>query len=405
MQAVFRPPAPLFCLSVIAAMAFQSLPAHGDAPTYRAQFLTTGISTINAAGMNEAGDVVGTGTTGSGAWVSRAGATAMLLPVPPGAQFGFANDINDAGVIVGSVSTTSSPGFGKAAEWIPDGAGGYTIVQFGALHGHVSSDATAINNLGDVVGYSSDGTFRSPVLFSAPGAILDLSSTGIFDPVDINDQRVVVDHSYTAKRLDLDTMVVQDLGKPPGSYNSTNAEVINEAGQVAGAAILATSTDCKYEAARYTDGIGWEILSGCGSANSAWDMNDLGDVVMRLNVAPYVAFEGLGTFLIEDLITADVGHWFVTNGYGLTINNSRQMAVPASNDVTGQGGIILLTPIGAAPGDLDGDGDVDLIDLTALLAAYGSCSGDPAYIPAGDLDSSGCIDLIDLSTLLANYGR
>jgi hypothetical protein len=55
-------------------------------------------------------------------------------------------------------------------------------------------------------------------------------------------------------------------------------------------------------------------------------------------------------------------------------------------------------------GDIDGDGDVDLADLATLLAAYGTCVGDPGYNPAADLDCSGCINLSDLATLLANYG-
>ena len=59
---------------------------------------------------------------------------------------------------------------------------------------------------------------------------------------------------------------------------------------------------------------------------------------------------------------------------------------------------------GNIPGDLDGDGDVDLSDLAELLAAYGTCDGDPNYNPAADLDDSGCIDLADLATLLSNYG-
>jgi hypothetical protein len=58
----------------------------------------------------------------------------------------------------------------------------------------------------------------------------------------------------------------------------------------------------------------------------------------------------------------------------------------------------------ALVGDLDGDGDVDLADLAALLAAYGACTGDPDYNPVADLDGSGCVDLADLAALLANYG-
>jgi hypothetical protein len=49
------------------------------------------------------------------------------------------------------------------------------------------------------------------------------------------------------------------------------------------------------------------------------------------------------------------------------------------------------------PGDLDGDGDVDLSDLAILLASYGVDAG-------GDLDGDGDTDLSDLAILLANYG-
>jgi hypothetical protein len=57
------------------------------------------------------------------------------------------------------------------------------------------------------------------------------------------------------------------------------------------------------------------------------------------------------------------------------------------------------------PGDLDGDGDVDLSDLAGMLAAYGACEGDPEFNPAADIDGSGCVDLFDLGTLLSHYGE
>ena len=59
---------------------------------------------------------------------------------------------------------------------------------------------------------------------------------------------------------------------------------------------------------------------------------------------------------------------------------------------------------GTIPGDLNGDGHVDLSDLGALLGVYGKCSGDPGFNSAADLDHSGCIDLGDLATLLSHYG-
>lgn len=54
------------------------------------------------------------------------------------------------------------------------------------------------------------------------------------------------------------------------------------------------------------------------------------------------------------------------------------------------------------PGDLDGDGDVDVADLAILLANFGSMSGVSAA--DGDLDHDGDVDVGDLAILLANFG-
>lgn len=62
--------------------------------------------------------------------------------------------------------------------------------------------------------------------------------------------------------------------------------------------------------------------------------------------------------------------------------------------------IEVWTPGPSCQGDLDGDGDVDLADLSALLGNFGG-SGGPAE---GDLDGDGDVDLADLSALLENFG-
>jgi hypothetical protein len=66
-------------------------------------------------------------------------------------------------------------------------------------------------------------------------------------------------------------------------------------------------------------------------------------------------------------------------------------------------GNVRVTPV--FEGDVDRDGDVDLNDLAALLAAFGHCFDSPSYNADADLDLDGCITLSDLSLLLANYGR
>jgi hypothetical protein len=63
-------------------------------------------------------------------------------------------------------------------------------------------------------------------------------------------------------------------------------------------------------------------------------------------------------------------------------------------------GTLWMTPL--VPADLDGDGDVDLSDLSQLLGHYGTLSG--ATYEDGDLDGDGDVDLADLAELIGNYG-
>jgi dockerin type I repeat protein len=54
------------------------------------------------------------------------------------------------------------------------------------------------------------------------------------------------------------------------------------------------------------------------------------------------------------------------------------------------------------PGDLDGDGSVGIVDLLALLAAWGPCPDPPAGCPA-DLDGDGSVGITDFLILLSNW--
>jgi hypothetical protein len=70
------------------------------------------------------------------------------------------------------------------------------------------------------------------------------------------------------------------------------------------------------------------------------------------------------------------------------------------------------SPPPKCPGDIDKDGKTCQSDLGVLLAAYGSCDGQPGYNAAANLSSSpvaACsggqgIDQSDLGVLLADYG-
>ncbi len=63
-------------------------------------------------------------------------------------------------------------------------------------------------------------------------------------------------------------------------------------------------------------------------------------------------------------------------------------------------GPISLSPGDSVPGDLNGDGAVNVLDLLGLLGAWGPC----APPCAADLDGDGDVGVTDLLVLLANWG-
>jgi hypothetical protein len=57
------------------------------------------------------------------------------------------------------------------------------------------------------------------------------------------------------------------------------------------------------------------------------------------------------------------------------------------------------------PGDINGDGKVNLSDLVTLAVAYGSTPGSPKWKPTADLSGNGKVDLADLVLLATHYGK
>lgn len=64
--------------------------------------------------------------------------------------------------------------------------------------------------------------------------------------------------------------------------------------------------------------------------------------------------------------------------------------------------VAAAAPPPPCPGDLNGDGNVALNDLTTLLSNFGTLSG--ATFAQGDGDGDGDIDLADLTGLLSVFG-
>lgn len=87
------------------------------------------------------------------------------------------------------------------------------------------------------------------------------------------------------------------------------------------------------------------------------------------------------------------------DGY-MSLQGDHTTAVNSPTNFAGETGLLDLRP---CLGDLNGDRQVTLGDLSTLLANFGTQSG--ATAGQGDLDGDGDVDLEDLSSLLAHFGQ
>jgi probable HAF family extracellular repeat protein len=195
----------------------------------------------SANAINDAGVVAGTYNLNR-PFIWQDGVLTDLGGFGGGASFGYAHDINNAGQVVGSSFVNNgSEGISQHAFLWQDGV----MTDLGALPGLPDSRAHGVNELGQVVGFSSffdpdttDEIFES-FLYSN-GVMIDLGVPGENNIAhDINDSGQIV--GWSAGRAYIyEDGVVTDLNTliPAGSGLTLYAATgINNAGQIVGYAL------------------------------------------------------------------------------------------------------------------------------------------------------------------------
>jgi hypothetical protein len=85
-----------------------------------------------------------------------------------------------------------------------------------------------------------------------------------------------------------------------------------------------------------------------------------------------------------------------------TLSAYAQLAPGETNAAsTFVGGVVTVT----IPGDVNGEGKVDMGDVVAILRAFGSTPGTPNYNPNCDIEDNGKIDMGDVVIALRNFGQ
>ncbi len=145
------------------------------------------------------------------------------------------------------------------------------------------------------------------------------------------------------------------------------------------------------------DGGDWTVHEGPAFAN---DLIALGpDDIYGVGGAAVVHWDGESWSLAAPLIPDPPGGF--VNLLGVDAVDPCSLVATGMTSFGATDNTTLVARIDGASGllgDIDGDGDVDVADLAALLADWGDCPGCPA-----DLDGDGVVGVLDLATLLASW--
>ena len=137
----------------------------------------------------------------------------------------------------------------------------------------------------------------------------------------------------------------------------------------------------------------------------------VGDTVQQLIVgaggAPFHVFGGYADPKVQPLYSDDDHYGYLTvEVYGptVTVQYKAQLnaAQPSLFTVVDQ--FSYTIPFVPVPGDINGDGHVDIADLFLVTGTWGSRNGEPGFNAACDFNNDGIVNVIDLLILADNWG-
>ena len=316
-------------------------------------------------------------------------------------------DTNSVSVLLGNGDGSYGPqqeiSVGLAPRGIAvldaDGDGDTDIVNTNASSGNLS-----------ILFNDGTGTFGAPTFFEGGGigewalAAADMNDDGILDLV------VGAQSSQT---------MVVNTGNGDGTF--TVASSVSAGGSVWMIAVGDVDGDGDEDVAGVNSfSNNGAILLGDGAGNLAAPATHPTD--------PFALATDLGDLDGDgdlDWVTSSFnGDWwvFTNNGSGVFSFDQERLAPDAAScallvDIDNDGDldlalvdelddVVLLDKNSGTtiPGDLDGDGEVGIVDFLALLAAWGPCPDPCPPFCSGDVDGDCVVGIVDFLILLANWG-
>ncbi|MBM4431034.1 MAG: RHS repeat protein, partial [Chloroflexi bacterium] len=132
------------------------------------------------------------------------------------------------------------------------------------------------------------------------------------------------------------------------------------------------------------------------------------DSLDRLTGASSPAFDGQFSYDAAGNRTQVVQNG-VTRPYTTNVRNQYVSIGGETRSYDGNGNLLrraaLMSGVGPLPADMDGDCDVDVVDIMLAAARWNTALGDPSYDPRYDPDSDGDIDVVDIMAIAVHWGE
>jgi hypothetical protein len=115
---------------------------------------------------------------------------------------------------------------------------------------------------------------------------------------------------------------------------------------------------------------------------------------------------GWQTITLTNGTAATITFTWNTGGFGKGNYTIQSYAGPVPGETnTYDNGLALDTVRLSIPGDVDGDFDVDILDVVKITGVYGSKLGDPNFSPNSDINDDGQITILDVVIWTGHYGE
>lgn len=362
--------------------------------------------------INEAGVIVGSvivkGQYRAARWVNR---ELELLPLPEfetddGVVWSLANSINSSGVITGTIQApVATPSV--ALRWDSKGV---AMIESGGLE----TKGIAIDNLGGIAvnGYFDGGSSRAPAVVGADGTVdvLSVPSQYLFGASATTMSRSGIVAGYYYGDV-AGTFGIRAVAWPNGVFTPLEMPAGQRyafpGGVGSNGIVFGSATDGV--TGRSVPGF-WALDIEESSLRSTSVSGERGQTI-ELSAESFRASGANVGHSVAARVDGVVVGQAVTNASGVARIAFMIPETVKSTEITvvytDENGATTTSTIeveaSCASADLNCDGLVDASDLSALLVAWGT-SGSSGSSGSADIDGDGVVGASDLSLLLANWG-